>query len=284
MSGGMEMPGGWTMSMMWMRMPGQSWAESASLFLLMWLVMMIAMMLPSAFPMLLNCKLASGMSRTGVFLAACGYFTVWLIIGSIFYVIGIFWALATMRSSNLSVVTPALTGAVLVLAGIFQFSRWKATGLFHCRDPIDCATNQDGTLAGWFHGLRQGMYCGICCSGLMVSMMVLGAMNLFVMLLFAAVITIEKLLPNPRYVVRTVGILSIVAGITIMCFSVVKLWVPEIGVEPIRSSLSAGFWVRCVCQFRHSGVCGLKNQYCKLSIPNNARFENSTTKVVEFTA
>jgi predicted metal-binding membrane protein len=225
MSGGMQMPGGWTMSMMWMRMPGQSWIESTSMFLFMWLAMMIAMMLPSALPMLLNCTLAAGSTRTGVFLAACGYFTIWLGIGFVFYLIGISWALATMRWSSLSVATPLLTGAVLIVAGIFQFSRWKMTGLFHCRDPLDCAkeTSRDQTLAGWFHGLRQGVYCGICCSGLMVSMMVLGAMNLFVMFLFAAVITIEKLFPNPHRIVRVVGILSILAGIAmVLRVSVVK--------------------------------------------------------------
>ena len=218
MSGGMQMPGGWTMSMMWMRMPGQSWIESASMFLFMWLAMMIAMMLPSALPMLLNCQLASGTNRTGVFLAACGYFAVWVAIGLIFYLIGIWWALATMRSSSLSAAVPALTGVILVLAGIFQFSRWKMMGLFHCRDPLDCSsnTNSNGTLSGWFHGLRQGMFCGICCSGLMISMVVLGAMNLLVMLLIAAVITVEKLLPKPQHVVRIVGIVSIVAGIVIM--------------------------------------------------------------------
>jgi predicted metal-binding membrane protein len=222
MSGGMPMPGGWTMSMMWMRMPGQSWIGSASMFLLMWLPMMIAMMLPSAIPMLLNCQLAQGTDRTGAFtfLTACGYFTVWLVIGLIFYFIGICWALATMRSSSLSIATPALVGVVLVLAGVFQFSRWKLNGLFHCRDCV-MVTKSNGTRAGLFHGLRQGIFCGICCLGLMISMLVLGAMNLFVMLLFAAVIAAEKLLPNPQRIVHVVGILSIIAGIVIMIRSMI---------------------------------------------------------------
>jgi predicted metal-binding membrane protein len=223
MSGGMPMPGGWTMSMMWMRMPGQSWIGSVSMFLLMWLPMMIAMMLPSALPMFLNCTLASGATRRGVFFVACGYFTTWLGIGLIFYAIGISWALLTMQSSSLSSATPALTGAVLILAGMFQFSRWKMIGLFHCRDPIDCAKESAdiSSVESWSHGLRQGMYCGICCSGLMVSMMVLGAMNLFVMLLFAVVITIEKLLPNPQRVVRIAGIATIIAGIVMMIRSLI---------------------------------------------------------------
>src|SRR6266436_2852968 len=52
----MEMPGGWTMSMMWMRMPGQTWAASATSFLLMWLAMMVAMMMPTALPMFLSTR------------------------------------------------------------------------------------------------------------------------------------------------------------------------------------------------------------------------------------
>src|SRR5712671_1473969 len=52
----MEMPGGWTMSMMWMRMPGQTWSASAIGFLLMWLAMMVAMMMPSALPMFLKTR------------------------------------------------------------------------------------------------------------------------------------------------------------------------------------------------------------------------------------
>src|SRR6266446_2037966 len=68
----MEMPGGWTMSMMWMRMHGQTWAASATSFLLMWLAMMVAMMLPSALPTFLK------QNRTPLSLSvtATGYFTV----------------------------------------------------------------------------------------------------------------------------------------------------------------------------------------------------------------
>src|SRR5271154_4347487 len=52
----MGMPGGWTMSMMWMRMPGQTWFASALSFLFMWLAMMVAMMMPSALPMFLKAR------------------------------------------------------------------------------------------------------------------------------------------------------------------------------------------------------------------------------------
>ena len=79
MSGGMDMPGGWTMSMMWMGMPGRTWLDSAGMFLLMWLAMMVAMMLPSALPMLAGFHrafLSEGRPRPGASTAivAAGYF------------------------------------------------------------------------------------------------------------------------------------------------------------------------------------------------------------------
>src|SRR5580698_567379 len=79
----MEMPGGWTMSMMWMRMHGQTWFASAMGFLFMWLAMMVAMMMPSALPMFLRtrCHWKSLCSM------ASGYFAVWLAAGVGVYVL-----------------------------------------------------------------------------------------------------------------------------------------------------------------------------------------------------
>src|SRR6266516_53679 len=64
-TGEMSMPGGWTMSMAWMRMPGQTWPGAAASFLGMWVVMMVAMMLPSLVPMLLRYRQAVGSTRDG---------------------------------------------------------------------------------------------------------------------------------------------------------------------------------------------------------------------------
>jgi len=80
---GMPMPGGWTMSMAWMRMPGQSWPVTAVSFLGMWIVMMVAMMLPSLVPMLWRYREAVGMkgeTRLGrlTALVGVGYFLVWV--------------------------------------------------------------------------------------------------------------------------------------------------------------------------------------------------------------
>src|SRR5881392_1898007 len=90
--GGMPMPGGWTMSMTWMRMPGQTWPGAAASFVGMWTVMMVAMMLPSLVPMLWRYRRA--VEAHGVrlealtALAATGYFLVWAIAGFAVFALG----------------------------------------------------------------------------------------------------------------------------------------------------------------------------------------------------
>src|SRR5436190_835333 len=102
----MEMPGGWTMSMMWMRIPGHTWLASATTFLLMWLAMMIAMMLPSALPTFLKTRRAAA----ALSLMAIGYFAVWLVSGVEIYAFGVAFPAAAMRwriSAVLSLCFPA---------------------------------------------------------------------------------------------------------------------------------------------------------------------------------
>jgi len=135
MAGGMHMPGGWTMSMMWMRMPGQTWLASAISFLLMWLAMMVSMMMPSALPTFLKTR------RRWVSLCymASGYFAIWLATGVGIYVFGVALATVEMRSELISRAVPMLLGASLIAAGAFQFTSWKMTHLLRCRSPFGCA-------------------------------------------------------------------------------------------------------------------------------------------------
>src|ERR1700726_2077688 len=92
--GEMPMPGGWTMSMAWMRMPGQTWPRAAASFLGMWIVMMVAMMLPSLVPMLWRYRQAVGRpgeTRLGPLtaLVGVGYFFVWTVVGMAAFTMGI---------------------------------------------------------------------------------------------------------------------------------------------------------------------------------------------------
>src|SRR5712691_1569596 len=94
----MEMPGGWTMSMMWMRMPGQTWSASAIGFLLMWLAMMVAMMMPSALPMFLKTR----RPWASLCYMMSGYFAIWLAAGVGIYALGVAFATVAMRSELFS--------------------------------------------------------------------------------------------------------------------------------------------------------------------------------------
>jgi predicted metal-binding membrane protein len=104
--GGMPMPGGWTMSMAWMRMPGQTWPGAVTSFLGMWVVMMVAMMLPPLLPAL------AGFRRNRlVALAGAGYFSVWALWGAVVYAVGS------------AVARTELHGAGCLSAGLRRFLR-----------------------------------------------------------------------------------------------------------------------------------------------------------------
>jgi predicted metal-binding membrane protein len=218
MAGGMEMPGGWMMSMMWMRMPGQTWAGAVAMFLMMWLAMMVAMMLPSALPMLLSYRRAlrtAGETRLGLptVLMAGGYFAVWTAVGGLIYPVGVTVAWAAMRWPGVSAAMPAAAGVSMILAGMMQFTSWKMAGLCSCRDPRACAARAcGGRWDAWRGGQRQGVNCAICCSGLMLAMLVLGAMDVTVMVVVAMVIAMEKVVSRPEWVVRISGAAAVVLG------------------------------------------------------------------------
>src|SRR5882762_143081 len=109
--GEMPMPGGWALSMAWMRMPGQTWSGAAASFLGMWVVMMVAMMLPSLVPMLWRYRQAvgrAGDARLGWLTAFVGggYFFVWAVLGVAVFALGVGLAAIEMRRSELAGAVP----------------------------------------------------------------------------------------------------------------------------------------------------------------------------------
>jgi predicted metal-binding membrane protein len=141
--GEMPMPGGWAMSMAWMRMPGQTWTSAAASFLGMWVVMMVAMMLPSLTPMLWRYRLAIG--RTGrthlgwlTTLVGVGYFLVWTVFGMVAFALGVALATVEMQEPTLARAVPIVVGGVVLSAGALQFTPWKAHHLARCREMPGC--------------------------------------------------------------------------------------------------------------------------------------------------
>jgi predicted metal-binding membrane protein len=223
--GGMEMPGGWTMSMAWMRMPDQTWVGAAAAFLGMWVVMMVGMMLPSLVPMLLRYReavrrgeLADRMSNSRLewltAVAGGGYFFVWTALGLAAFPLGVALAEIEMRQPAVSQAVPIAVGVVVMLAGALQFTAWKARALACCRQaPSRVDTLPANVRTAWKHGLRLGRQCSYCCGSLMVILLVVGVMDLRAMALVTAAITLERLAPGGKRIARAIGAIVVAAGL-----------------------------------------------------------------------
>jgi predicted metal-binding membrane protein len=197
---GMPMPGGWTMTMTWMRMGEQTWLEGAASFLAMWMVMMVAMMLPSLAPALWRCRDAvrrTGESRPGrmTMLVGAGYLSVWAVAGAVVYVLGLTFAELAMRQPALSRAVPLGIGAIALVAIALQFTSWKARQLacWRAADRICLPAPTAGRV--WQSGLRMGWDCVRSSGNLMMILLVLGLMDLVVMAAVTAAITLERLVP-----------------------------------------------------------------------------------------
>jgi predicted metal-binding membrane protein len=205
-----SMPGGWSTSIMWLR-ADSTWLAKFGSFLVMWIVMMVAMMLPSLTPVLLDYRRAlteSNLAEPALrpILVASGYFFVWTIFGVVLYPIGALTVTAIMRADAISRAMP-LTGAfILVLAGMNQFAPWKSRQLACCR----ALSAADGA---WRCGLRLGRHCVVSCFGLMLVLIALGVMDLTTMVVVTVAITAERLARNPARIARWTGAIMLIAGI-----------------------------------------------------------------------
>jgi predicted metal-binding membrane protein len=217
--GKMSMPGGWTMSMVWMRMPGQTWPAAGASFMGMWVVMMVAMMLPCLVPMLWRYRQAlghTGKNRLGPLtaLVGVGYFFVWTVLGMIAYPAGVALAAAEMQQAALANAVPIAAGVVVLIAGGLQFTAWKARQLACCRAaPGRGCTLPADALTAWRCGLRLGLHCSSCCATLTAILLVVGIMDLRVMAFVTAATTFERLAPAGERVARAIGALVVASGI-----------------------------------------------------------------------
>src|SRR5438034_8134576 len=202
-----------------MPMPGHTWLGAAAAFLAMWVVMMVAMMLPSLVPMLWRYRQA--VTRTGdtrlawlTALVGAGYFFVWTAFGMAAFPLGVALTAIEMQLPALARAVPIAVGVVVLIAGALQFTAWKAHHLACCRKPSGrgrmLATNA-GT--AWRHGLRLGLHCSCCCFGLMAILLVIGVMDLRAMAVVAAAIAVERLAPAGERGARATGAVAVGAGL-----------------------------------------------------------------------
>lgn len=220
--GGMQMAGGWTMSMAWMRMPGQSWPGVAISFLGMWTVMMVAMMLPALVPMLRRYRAALGAAagpRLGGFtvLAGVAYFLVWVLSGAIAFAVGVVLAALAMSFPEVARVAPFAAALTVIAGGLLQFSAWKSRRLACCRQLAGRGVRlaADARTA-WNHGLRLGIHCSSCCVGLTAILLAVGVMDLTTMAIVTGAICLERLAPARSRAAHGVGAVAVAAGLFLL--------------------------------------------------------------------
>ncbi len=189
---------------------------------LMWAVMMVGMMTPSAAPMILiYARVGRRAVMDGTPFAATAWFVGGYLLAWIAFSLAATsaqWALerATLLTPMMASASTILGGVVLVLAGLYQWTPLKDACLFHCQAPLTFILHHGGfrgDLAGALTlGLRHGIYCIGCCWGLMALLFVVGVMNLFWIAALAILVLLEKVIPFGRGVARLAGVVFMLGG------------------------------------------------------------------------
>jgi predicted metal-binding membrane protein len=220
MSAHMAMPG--------MAMPDmQTWgvADLISLFL-MWTVMMVAMMLPSATPTILlvvgTYRRRSGRGArllTAAF--ALGYVAAWTAFSAAAATLQLFLHRAALLSGMMAVRSTTVGGAILLVAGIYQWLPIKNACLAHCRSPLGFLTHEwrDGVLGAFIMGLRHGTFCVGCCWALMFLLFAAGVMNLVWVAAIALFVLAEKVVRQGPWFSRWSGVLLFTWGTYVLIAS-----------------------------------------------------------------
>ena len=196
-----------------MAMPGDRDAGRFLLTFLMWAVMMVAMMVPAASPMILTFatinrrRAAAGTPAvpTAVFLA--GYLVIWSAFSLAAAALqGALQAAALLAPATLTV-TPLVGGALLIAAGLYQLTPLKYACLARCQSPLGFILSEwrEGPRGAFVMGLRHGAFCVGCCWALMALLFVAGVMNLLWVAAIAAFVLVEKLVPRARAVSWSAG-------------------------------------------------------------------------------
>jgi predicted metal-binding membrane protein len=207
-----------------MSMASPTMGMRAPLFLAIWVVMMVAMMFPTAAPMILTFhKVQAGKRRAGeafvstwVFVAA--YLLVWALAGIIAYGGALVAEAVAVKAALSPAAAARIGGALLIAAGLYQLTPLKGLCLAKCRTPITFIMTswRDGTAGALRMGLFHGGYCLGCCWLLFIILFPLGIMNIAAMAVVTLVIFAEKTLPWGRATARATAAALIVYGATVL--------------------------------------------------------------------
>jgi predicted metal-binding membrane protein len=185
----------------------------------MWVVMMVAMMLPSLVPMLWRYrKPVDSTEKTHLggltALVGVGYFFVWTALGMAVFPLGVGLATVEMQRPALARAVPIAVAVVVLIAGILQFTAWKTRHLAFCREaPARGHTLPADVGTAWRHGMRLGLHCAHCCANLMAILLVIGVMDLGAMAVVTTAVTVERLAPAGERVAQAIGVIVVGAGL-----------------------------------------------------------------------
>ena len=148
--------------------------------------------------------------------AGLGYFVVWTAIGAAVFAIGVSLMAVAMRQLALFQLAPVAMGVVVTAAGGLQLSAWKTRHLARCRVPPQAGDASASAGAAWRYGLCLGRHCACSCAGPMAIALALGVMDLRVMAVVTAAITVERLAPAGERAARRIGMIAIAAGVVLI--------------------------------------------------------------------
>jgi predicted metal-binding membrane protein len=216
MYGAMTGPSAWMMTSVW---------DGKHLLLLwtMWAVMMAAMMLPSAWPMLvmygaLSRRASHGRHSRDLYLFSAGYVLVWATFSVAATVVQRGLAELLILSPMMELTSPRAAAAFLVVAGVYQLTPLKRVCLRSCRSPLSFLVGhwRAGSLGAFRMGIDHGVYCVGCCWALMLLLFVGGVMNLYVIAALTTLVAIEKIAQAGEHGSRISGGLLVALAVWIL--------------------------------------------------------------------
>ena len=212
--------------------PVGAWGASAFFVVaLMWAAMVLAMMLPTAGPMVLTyAEIAETAARKGErivspFVIAAGYTVVWLGFAAAAALAQFALTRISLLDDSMASASGLFSGAIFIAAGLYQFSALKHACLTQCRQPFPFIfAHWETRPRGVFRlGLQQGLYCLGCCWAMMAVMFAVGVMNVVWMAALGIVMTLEKITSGNR-LTYGLGVALIAAGIALVLAAFAAHW------------------------------------------------------------
>jgi predicted metal-binding membrane protein len=191
---------------------------------LMWAVMMIAMMLPSAAPMILTFAAVARNRRRAdrpyvpVAVFAAGYVAIWGVFSIVAAVAQWLLHRQALLSTTMVSSSAMLGGVLLLAAGVFQFTPLKRSCLTHCRAPLEFIMTRwrEGWRGAFGMGVEHGAFCTGCCWALMALLFVLGVMNILWIAALTILVALEKMLPRTKWLSTATGLLLACWGVWVL--------------------------------------------------------------------